>query len=472
MCDSLLCGGHDSVVGSNDDDCDIGNLSTTGTHGGEGLVTRCVEECYAASVLKLHVVSTDVLGDASCLTGDDVGLAYVVEQRCLTVVNVSHDGHDRSARHEIVLVVSLFCDGLLHLCTDIFGLEPKLLCHEVDGLGVEALVDRHHDAHAHERSDDLVDVDVHHRSQLAHGHELGELQCFALLLLLAALLVHLLLSSFTLLLTILGALLCLVLLVCEACKRLLNLTCHVLIINLNGLLVAVAVLLFLSVAGAAVSAGTVAAAVVVASTLLVRRSVYVDAHLVYALALLLAVALLLSLLLTLLALLLLRLFLGTGALVERCEVDLSEHVHLRSVQHLLLALCGEDVIALLLLCQMLLLQRCALVGGLVASSYRSLLCGVGSRCLCCVGSGFSLGLCLLLLSLLRLGRCGLSLSVLCSRLLCGLLCRLSFCWLGSGLCGVIHCGLLCGPVVGFCRVVAHGSSHVLAVLSGSLSGRL
>ena len=109
---------------------------------------------------------------------------------------------------------------------------------------------------------------------------------------------------------------------------------------------------------------------------------------------------------------------------------------------------------------MLLLQRCALVGGLVASSYRGLLC--------CVGSGFNLGLCLLLLSLLRLRRCGLSLSVLCSRLLCVLLCWLCFC----GLCGVIHCGLLCSPIVGFCRVVAHGSSHVLAVLSGSLSSRL
>ena len=343
MCDSLLGSRHHSVVGSDDDDGDIRHLSTTGTHSGERLVTRSVEERNLTSVLQLHVVCTDVLCDAASLAGDDVCLAYIVEQRGLTVVYVAHHGYDRSARNEVVLVVLHLGDSLLHLCTYVFCLEVELLSHEVDGLGVETLVDRHHDAHAHERTNHLVHAHVHHRSELRYGNELGQLQCLALLVLLAQLLVYLLLSSLALLLTILRALLVLVLLVCEACKCLLYLACYVLVVHLSGLLLsaAVAVLLLVLVACAGIAATVLLATI--ASVGLVRRSVDVHAHLVDAFAFLLVAALLLSLVLTLLALLLLRLLLRTGALVESREVYLAQHVHLWCVEHLLLALGCEDV---------------------------------------------------------------------------------------------------------------------------------
>ena len=80
MCYRLLGGRHHGVVGSDDDDGDIGNLSTTGTHGGKRLMTRSIKECYLASVLKLNVVCTDVLCDTTSLTCDNVCLAYIVEQ--------------------------------------------------------------------------------------------------------------------------------------------------------------------------------------------------------------------------------------------------------------------------------------------------------------------------------------------------------------------------------------------------------
>ena len=100
----------------------------------------------------------------------------------------------------------------LHLCAHIFGLETELFGDEVDGLCIESLVDGNHYSHAHERTDDLVYRHVHHVGELGNRHELGELQCLALLLLLATLLVHLLLGSLALLLTVLGSLLVLVLL--------------------------------------------------------------------------------------------------------------------------------------------------------------------------------------------------------------------------------------------------------------------
>ena len=68
MSDSLLGGRHHGIVGSHNDDGDVGNLSTTGTHGGKCLVTRSVEEGDAASVFQFHVIGTNVLCDTACLT--------------------------------------------------------------------------------------------------------------------------------------------------------------------------------------------------------------------------------------------------------------------------------------------------------------------------------------------------------------------------------------------------------------------
>ena len=97
MRNSLLGGRHDRVVGCNDDDGDIRHLSTTGTHGGESLVTWGVKECYLASVRQLYVVCTDVLSNTTSLAGNHICVAYVVEERGLTMVNVAHDGDDRCA---------------------------------------------------------------------------------------------------------------------------------------------------------------------------------------------------------------------------------------------------------------------------------------------------------------------------------------------------------------------------------------
>ena len=53
-----------------------------------------------------------MLGDAAGLACDDVGVAYVVEQRGLAVVDVTHDGHDRRTCDEVFLVVFLLMDGV------------------------------------------------------------------------------------------------------------------------------------------------------------------------------------------------------------------------------------------------------------------------------------------------------------------------------------------------------------------------
>ena len=147
MSDGFLCGRHHGVVGCDDDDGDIGNLSTAGTHGSERLMTRGIKEGDATTIRELNIVGSNVLGDTTSLTSDDVGVADVVEQRSLTMVDMTHHRNDWSTWDEVVLIILLLADGLLYLCADIFGLESELISNKVDGLCIESLVDRYHDTY-------------------------------------------------------------------------------------------------------------------------------------------------------------------------------------------------------------------------------------------------------------------------------------------------------------------------------------
>ena len=62
-------------------------------------VSRKVTVC----VVVVDLVGADVLGDATGLAGGDLGLADRVQQRCLAVVDVAHDRHDRCTLDELIL---------------------------------------------------------------------------------------------------------------------------------------------------------------------------------------------------------------------------------------------------------------------------------------------------------------------------------------------------------------------------------
>ena len=176
MCDSLLRGRHHTVIGSDDDDGNIRHLSTTGTHSSKGLVTRGIQKGNAVTVLQLHVVSTDVLGNTASLTGNNIGVSDMVKQRSLTMVNVSHHGNDRSTRNQIVLVILFLGDGILHLGRNVFGSKAKLVGYNIDSLSIQTLVDTYHDTDAHTSTDYLVDANVHHCCQLRNGYELRQFE--------------------------------------------------------------------------------------------------------------------------------------------------------------------------------------------------------------------------------------------------------------------------------------------------------
>ena len=229
MVDSFLRLRHHVVVSGDDDDSDVGDLCTTSTHSGEGFVTWRIKEGNALTTLEADAVGTDMLGDPPCFTSDDIGIAQAVEERRLTVVDVPHDGDDRRTADEVSFVIDLFFlrDGFDDLSADEVGLVAEFFCDHLDGLSVEAHVDRHHQTDAHTGSDDLRHGDVHKAREVTHRHEFSELQRtafgFATLLSIESCRA----SSVTLVLTVLSGLSALLVLTCQTSKCLLDLALYI-----------------------------------------------------------------------------------------------------------------------------------------------------------------------------------------------------------------------------------------------------
>ena len=102
---------HDTVVGGDDQDHDVGGLGAARAHGREGLVTRRVEEGHLP-VRRVYLISANVLGDAAELPFRHLGRTDCVEERRLAVVDVPHDRHHRRPRTALAGVRFLLLQDL------------------------------------------------------------------------------------------------------------------------------------------------------------------------------------------------------------------------------------------------------------------------------------------------------------------------------------------------------------------------
>ncbi len=170
---SMVCGMTWSSAATTQHD-DVGHLGAAGTHGGERLVARGVEEGDATAARQLDVVGADVLGDAAGLAGDDVRLADVVEERRLAVVDVAHDRDDRGARlQRLRRILFDFLPEIGGVFVLTQRLEAELRRDQLDLVEVQPLVDRHHQAQFLEGElDDLAGRDLHQVGELGDGDEL------------------------------------------------------------------------------------------------------------------------------------------------------------------------------------------------------------------------------------------------------------------------------------------------------------
>ena len=161
--DGLFCLRHHGIIRRDHDHRNVCNLSTTGTHSRKRFVTWCIQECYRLTIRKIHLVRTDVLGDTTRFTRYHRGVSNIVEQRCLTMVNVTHDGHYRRSWNLRFLIIHFRNIFHLHLLLHVneFHFVSKLTGHQFNHFRIETLVDRHHHAEVHTLGDHICDTSVH-----------------------------------------------------------------------------------------------------------------------------------------------------------------------------------------------------------------------------------------------------------------------------------------------------------------------
>ena len=162
---------HHAVVGGDDQDRDVSHLRTASPHCGERLVPRGVDEgdCPVFPfVVDVHLVGPDVLGDATGLGFDNVGVADSVEQLGLAVVDVAHNGHDRRASDQAFLVfLGLEVDGkgleqlaVLVLGRDHLEVVAQFLTEQLEGVLVDGLGGRDHLAEVEQHLDQRTGLGV------------------------------------------------------------------------------------------------------------------------------------------------------------------------------------------------------------------------------------------------------------------------------------------------------------------------
>src|SRR3989304_2278934 len=129
--------GHHAGVRPDHQDDDVGHGGAAGSHRGERLVPRRVEDDQATPAV-LHLLGADVLGDPGRLPPGDVALPDGVEEGGFAVVDVSHDGDHGGTRTKVFLPVRLLVDQALHLGGDVFHHEAVFLRAETGRVGVGA----------------------------------------------------------------------------------------------------------------------------------------------------------------------------------------------------------------------------------------------------------------------------------------------------------------------------------------------
>ena len=177
---------HNAVVGGDHQDRDVGGLRTAGTHGGERLVTRSVDEGdrpYRAVEVDLDLVCADVLGDAACFFLADVGLTDRVQQSGLAVVDVTHDGHHRRTGLEIVLATLVLAvrevEGLQQLAVLVLRRHHlddvvHLAAEQLEGLVADRLRRGHHLAEVEQRLHQSGRVGVDLLGEVAQRRATGQ----------------------------------------------------------------------------------------------------------------------------------------------------------------------------------------------------------------------------------------------------------------------------------------------------------
>ena len=137
-------------------------------------MTRRIQEADLVTAFGGDLVGADMLGDATGLALDHVGLAQRIKDRCLAVVDMAHDGHDRGSGHEVLVLVVGRLDRILDIgFRDTGDLVAEFLDDQLGSVLVDGLVLGRHDAVGHQGLDHVGHALGHAIGKLLDGDRLG-----------------------------------------------------------------------------------------------------------------------------------------------------------------------------------------------------------------------------------------------------------------------------------------------------------
>ena len=123
------------------------------------------------------MVSTNVLCDTTGFSCYNIRVTDIVEQRSLTMVNVTHDSYNWSTGFEVFSIICFILFFHFHLLFHIneLNLKAKFTCNQFNYFCIQALVDRYHDTQAHTLTNDFSKTHIQQTSQLTHTDEFRQL---------------------------------------------------------------------------------------------------------------------------------------------------------------------------------------------------------------------------------------------------------------------------------------------------------
>ncbi|MNP95084.1 hypothetical protein D3C85_76270 [compost metagenome] len=170
---------HHAVVSRHHQDHDIGCFRTACTHRRKCFMAWRIEEGDHAARC-FHVVCADVLGNAARFAGCNLGATDVIQQRSFTVIDVTHDGHNRCAWQgfDIGVLFTLLQQGFRivqfrRVCRVAHFFDQNHCCFLI-----EHLVDRAHLAQFHQMLDDFGCLDRHFVREFGNGNRFRYVHVF------------------------------------------------------------------------------------------------------------------------------------------------------------------------------------------------------------------------------------------------------------------------------------------------------
>jgi len=165
---------HHAVIGGNNQHGNICRLGAAGAHGRESGMARRIDKGDPVAIL-FHLIGADMLGDTARFPRYHIGLADSIEQRCLAMVDMAHNGHYRRARLHFICVIRHIEDAKLHIgFSNPFGCVAKFLGNQLGHITVDHIAGFHHLSLSHQEFDHVNRALCHALCQFLYGDCFGD----------------------------------------------------------------------------------------------------------------------------------------------------------------------------------------------------------------------------------------------------------------------------------------------------------